>query len=179
MVTVRQLGRATGGVVDGGIKKSLAVIVFLGVLLLWCLGMLLASRFLETWRAAAEVPAAGEASSEAPAPDAPGEAAPGAPGAGEVPVAGEAALEGPATAEAALEGIRIVDDAEPLEAELLGNGTHAPAGAVADEHGVAEGNGNGNGATSPAGQEVSVSETPDQSVSHSRGSSKTGEPSVR
>jgi hypothetical protein len=50
-VVIRQLGPASGGVVDGGISKSLAVLVFVGVLLLWCMLILLAGRFRDSWRA--------------------------------------------------------------------------------------------------------------------------------
>lgn len=52
-VTIRQLGSANGAVVDGGISKSLAVIVFLAVFLLWCVLLLVAARFRENWRASA------------------------------------------------------------------------------------------------------------------------------
>jgi hypothetical protein len=52
-VVVRQLGPATGGVVDGGISKALASMVFLGVLFLWCVLVLLGGRFHETWRVSA------------------------------------------------------------------------------------------------------------------------------
>ncbi len=52
-VVIRQLGPAHGGVADAGIRKSLALIVFCGVFLLWCILMLVSSRFLEAWRASA------------------------------------------------------------------------------------------------------------------------------
>jgi hypothetical protein len=52
-VVIRQLGPATGGVVGAGIRKSLAVMVFLVVFLLWCVLVLVASRFREAWRASA------------------------------------------------------------------------------------------------------------------------------
>ncbi len=52
-VTIRQLGPANGGVVNGGIKKALAAIVFLAVFLLWCVLMLVGSRFRKSWRASA------------------------------------------------------------------------------------------------------------------------------
>jgi hypothetical protein len=54
-VVIRQLGQPTGGVVDGGISKALAFMVFVGVLLVWCVLMLFAVRFREQWRASAEV----------------------------------------------------------------------------------------------------------------------------
>jgi len=52
-IEIRQLGPATGAVVDGGIKKTLALMVFVGVFLLWCVLMLIAVRFRETWRQSA------------------------------------------------------------------------------------------------------------------------------
>ena len=52
-VVIRQLGSATGAVVDGGISKTLMVIVFLAVFALWCVLMLVARRFREVWRASA------------------------------------------------------------------------------------------------------------------------------
>jgi hypothetical protein len=55
LVTVRQLGQASGGVVDAGISKALAAIVFFVVFLLWCVLVLVAARFRETWRASAEL----------------------------------------------------------------------------------------------------------------------------
>jgi hypothetical protein len=57
-VVIRQLGRATGGVVDGGISKALAVMVFLGVFFVWCVLILLTARFREYWRASAALAAA-------------------------------------------------------------------------------------------------------------------------
>jgi hypothetical protein len=50
-VTIRQLGPAIGGVVNGGISKALAGLVFVGVFLLWCVLILLGMRFRENWRA--------------------------------------------------------------------------------------------------------------------------------
>jgi hypothetical protein len=52
-ITIRQLGAANGAVVDGGISKQLAVMVFLGVFLLWCALMLVATRFRAIWRESA------------------------------------------------------------------------------------------------------------------------------
>jgi hypothetical protein len=52
-VTIRRLGLANGAVVDGGIRKSLAAIVFLAVFLLWCVLVLVGARFRENWRASA------------------------------------------------------------------------------------------------------------------------------
>jgi hypothetical protein len=50
-VVIRQLGLASGGVADGGISKTLAVLVFLGVFLLWCVLILMTARFRDYWRA--------------------------------------------------------------------------------------------------------------------------------
>jgi hypothetical protein len=50
-VTIRQLGPATGGVVDGGVSKSLAFLVFVGVFVLWCLLLLAFERFASYWQA--------------------------------------------------------------------------------------------------------------------------------
>jgi hypothetical protein len=49
-IVIRQLGPATGAVVDGGISKTLMVIVFLAVFALWCVLVLMAGRFREVWR---------------------------------------------------------------------------------------------------------------------------------
>jgi hypothetical protein len=50
-VRIRQLGFAHGAVVNGGIRKSLAVIVFVLVFLLWCVLILVFDRFRKNWRA--------------------------------------------------------------------------------------------------------------------------------
>jgi hypothetical protein len=50
-VVIRQLGQASGGVVDGGISKTLAIMVFMGMFLVWCVLVLVAVRFRESWRA--------------------------------------------------------------------------------------------------------------------------------
>ncbi len=52
-VVIRQLGQPTGGVVDSGIRKSLAVMVFVGVFLLWSILVLAFTRFRTAWRASA------------------------------------------------------------------------------------------------------------------------------
>jgi hypothetical protein len=52
-VTIRQLGPANGAVVNGGISKALAAIVFIVVFLMWCVLLLAGSRFLQSWRASA------------------------------------------------------------------------------------------------------------------------------
>jgi hypothetical protein len=54
---IRQLGEATGGPVDSGIKKSLAVMVFVLVLVLWSILMLVGRRALAAWRASAVIEA--------------------------------------------------------------------------------------------------------------------------
>ena len=59
-VAIRQLGHAHGAVVNGGIKKAVAALVFLAVLLAWCVLVLAASRFRLNWRASAALQAAGE-----------------------------------------------------------------------------------------------------------------------
>lgn len=60
-ITIRQLGPANGAVVDSGIKRSLAAIVFLAVLLLWCVLLLVGVRFRENWRASAGLSDRGQA----------------------------------------------------------------------------------------------------------------------
>jgi len=52
-VAIRQLGSASGAVLDGGISKTLAMIVFLAVFLLWCVLLLAAGRLRRVWRASA------------------------------------------------------------------------------------------------------------------------------
>jgi capsular polysaccharide biosynthesis protein len=52
-VAIRQLGSASGAVVDGGISKTLAGIVFIAVFLLWCVLVLVGTRFRRTWRESA------------------------------------------------------------------------------------------------------------------------------
>lgn len=49
-VVIRQLGPASGAVVDGGISKALAFLVFVGVFLLWCALVLYGGRFRQVWR---------------------------------------------------------------------------------------------------------------------------------
>jgi hypothetical protein len=49
-VVIRQLGRASGGVADSGISKALALMVFVGVFLLWCILILMTVRFRANWR---------------------------------------------------------------------------------------------------------------------------------
>jgi hypothetical protein len=55
-IVIRQLGQPTGGVVDGGISKAIAGLVFFAVFLLWCVLTLMFVRFRETWRASATLP---------------------------------------------------------------------------------------------------------------------------
>lgn len=54
-VVIRQLGSASGGVVDGGISKAIAFMTFVGVFVLWCVLVLVGGRFAETWRATATI----------------------------------------------------------------------------------------------------------------------------
>jgi hypothetical protein len=56
-VVVRQLGPAHGAVVNGGISKELAAMVFVAVFLLWCVLILVGARFRQTWRESAAVEA--------------------------------------------------------------------------------------------------------------------------
>jgi hypothetical protein len=60
-VTIRRLGSANGAVVNGGISKALATIVFVAVLLLWCVLMLAVTRFAKNWHASAAVERAWDA----------------------------------------------------------------------------------------------------------------------
>lgn len=54
-VVIRQLGSASGGVVDGGISKSIAFLTFVVVFFLWCVLVLIGGRFVESWRATAAI----------------------------------------------------------------------------------------------------------------------------
>lgn len=54
-VVIRQLGSASGGVVDGGISKSIAFLTFVVVFFLWCVLVLIGGRFAESWRATAAI----------------------------------------------------------------------------------------------------------------------------
>ncbi len=65
-VVVRQLGPATGGVVDGGISKALATIVFVFVFVLWSVLMLVTVRFRGYWRASASFQEEGSGKEAAP-----------------------------------------------------------------------------------------------------------------
>lgn len=49
-VVIRQLGPATGGVVDSSISKSLAGMTFVAVFVLWCALLLAVPRALAMWR---------------------------------------------------------------------------------------------------------------------------------
>jgi hypothetical protein len=57
-VVIRRLGPASGAVVDGSVARSLAALVFIAVLLLWCALVLAAGRLRAMWRESAifEVP---------------------------------------------------------------------------------------------------------------------------
>jgi hypothetical protein len=59
-VTIRKLGSAPGAVVDGGISKALATIVFVVVFLMWCLLVLAWARLRENWRASAALEGGGD-----------------------------------------------------------------------------------------------------------------------
>ena len=50
-VAIRQLGPASGSIVDPGVRKSLAGLVFIVVLGLWCVMMIVLSRFRASWKA--------------------------------------------------------------------------------------------------------------------------------
>jgi hypothetical protein len=65
-VTIRQLGPAIGGVVNGGVSKALAVIAFVMVFLLWCVLVLVGSRFVELWRASGSLGVADDMPTEQP-----------------------------------------------------------------------------------------------------------------
>ena len=54
-IVIRQLGSATGQVVNAGVGKKLAVMVFVAIFFLWCIGILVASRFRKSWRASAQL----------------------------------------------------------------------------------------------------------------------------
>jgi hypothetical protein len=54
-VVIRQLGSASGGVADSGVGKALAMMVFVGVFLLWCVLILAAVRFRAYWLATKEL----------------------------------------------------------------------------------------------------------------------------
>jgi hypothetical protein len=51
-VEVRQLGQATGGIVDPSSSKSIGLLVFIGVFAVWCWIVLFASRTRANLRAA-------------------------------------------------------------------------------------------------------------------------------
>ncbi len=50
---IRQLGTAYGAVVNGGVSKTIFALVFIAVMLIWCVVMLAIARFRVTWRASA------------------------------------------------------------------------------------------------------------------------------
>jgi hypothetical protein len=70
-VVIRQLGSASGGVVDGGISKSIALLTFVVVFFLWCVLVLIGGRFVESWRATADVYEARSASRKDEGPSSP------------------------------------------------------------------------------------------------------------
>lgn len=63
-VVIRQLGSAKGGVSDSGISLSVALLAFLATFLLWCIGILVATRVRRTWAASAKAERAHVGSSE-------------------------------------------------------------------------------------------------------------------
>jgi hypothetical protein len=68
-VVIRQLGSASGGVVDGGISKAIAFLTFVVVFFLWCVLVLIGGRFAESWRATANVYDARSASGKGEGPN--------------------------------------------------------------------------------------------------------------
>jgi hypothetical protein len=56
-VDIRQLGVPTAAVADSGITKKLGLLVFVGVLILWCGLILLIGRFRRSWRESGQVAA--------------------------------------------------------------------------------------------------------------------------
>jgi hypothetical protein len=50
-VVVRPLGQAIGGVVDPGISKKLAAMIFIAIFVLWCGIVLVGARFRQSWKA--------------------------------------------------------------------------------------------------------------------------------
>jgi hypothetical protein len=60
-VVIRPLGSAVGAVVDPGIAKSLAGLVFVAVFVLWCCLMLSGSKLAATWKASGRVTRARQA----------------------------------------------------------------------------------------------------------------------
>lgn len=70
-VVIRQLGSASGGVVDGGISKSIAFLTFVVVFFVWCVLVLIGGRFVESWRATADVYEARNASRKGEGPSSP------------------------------------------------------------------------------------------------------------
>ncbi len=67
-VVMRQLGAATGGVVDPGIRKSLAAMVFVLVFVLWCVLLLVGARFRANWRASGVIGSTRPRNGNGPAP---------------------------------------------------------------------------------------------------------------
>ncbi len=93
-VVIRQLGPASGAVVNGGVSVALALLVFVGVFLLWCVLVLYGARFREVWResAAPRISSLDEEWSEVANPD---EVADPDEVAGRGAVAGNAAAQAP------------------------------------------------------------------------------------
>lgn len=70
---VRQLGAANGAPVNAGVSKSIFVLVFVAITMVWCVLMLVVTRFRENWRIIAEV----ERASAGPVAETPTEIGPG------------------------------------------------------------------------------------------------------
>lgn len=54
-ITIRPLGQAIGGPVNSGVSKKLAAMVFIAVFVLWCVLVLVGTRFRQSWKASATV----------------------------------------------------------------------------------------------------------------------------
>jgi len=149
-VVIRQLGTAHGGVVDGGFSRSLALLVFLGVMFLWCVMMLAVARFRDNWRSSGKIAAAPEDVPEGTSPNGETGAAErnGTDPSGHPSSADELAERYP--------GVKpkvVVDDSvvAGLEHELSATGEHSPATAELEGGDAAVGNGAGeNGAVAEA-----------------------------
>ena len=153
-VVIRQLGSAHGGVVDGGFSRSLALLVFLGVMFLWCVMMIAAARFRESWRSSGEYAASAEAVSAVAGPEgAPAEAAErnGTDPSGNPPSADELAGRYPGVKPKVVVDEGVVAE---LEHELAGTGE---ASAATEELDGAVGN------ADPAVENGAVAETAEHS----------------
>ncbi len=131
-VVVRQLGEAHGGVVDGSFSRSLALVVFLGVLFLWCVMMLAVARLRDNWRSSGEYAAGvGEVPAAAGPDTAPADEAErnGTDPSGHPPSADELPERYPGMKPRVVVDETVVAE---LEQELAGTGEHSPATQVLD-----------------------------------------------